>query len=40
VVYTQYKAGSTGDSTGDAAALIAEWAIGSADEDGLVVFWE
>lgn len=40
VVYTQYKADSDSDSTQqDAAALIAEWAIGGADQDGMVVFW-
>jgi hypothetical protein len=40
VVYTQYKPDSDGDSTEqDAAALIAEWAIGGAGQDGMVVFW-
>lgn len=40
VVYTQYKPDSDSDSTEqDAAALIADWAIGGAGQDGMVVFW-
>ena len=40
VVYTQYKPDSDEGSTeDDAAALIADWAIGEPGADGMVVFW-